>query len=83
MEEDVAKRIETKLDAIVRLLAAPLVQGKTVTQAVQALAALGLPRRDIATICNTTPAAVSARLSEAKRGQKQTRRRTRTRGDSK
>jgi len=78
MEEDVAKRIETKLDAIVRLLAAPLVQGKTVTQAVQALGSLGLPRSDIATICNTTPAAVSARLSEAKRGAKPSRRRRRT-----
>jgi len=68
MEDDAAKRIEAKLDVIIRLLAAPLVQGKKQAESVQALAALGLDRSQIAAICDTSPDAVRARLSEAKRG---------------
>jgi DNA-directed RNA polymerase specialized sigma24 family protein len=68
MEEDAGRKIEAKLDVIIRLLAAPLVQGKKQAESVQALAALGLERTDIAAICNTSPDAVRARLSEARRG---------------
>ena len=70
MEDDALRRIEAKLDAIVRLLAAPLVQGKKQAESVPLLAALGLDRTQIADICNATPDAVRARLSEAKRGGK-------------
>ena len=70
MDDEALKRIEARLDAIVRLLAAPLVQGKTQTQSVQLLDALGLDRAQIADICNTRAEVVRARLSEAKRGEK-------------
>lgn len=83
MEDNAAKRVETKLDVIIRLLAAPMVQGKKQADSVQALAALGLDRSQIAAICNTTADAVRARLSEAKRGRKASQGHGRTRGDSK
>lgn len=83
MEDEAAKRVEAKLDVIIRLLAAPLVEGKKQADSVQALAALGLDRSEIAAICNTTPDAVRARLSEVKRGAKRTRQRRRTQEQAK
>ena len=66
MQDDAAKRIETKLDAIVRLLAAPLVEGKSVTDSAQLLAKVGLNSVQIAELCSSTPGAVRKALSTAR-----------------
>jgi len=67
MEEDAARRIESKLETIIRLLAAPLVEGKTLVQSAELLAQRGLDNSQIAAICNTTPDAVRASRSTARR----------------
>lgn len=66
MENDAATRIETKLDAIIHLLAAPLVQGKSVADSAQVLAKVGLNSVQIAELCNTTPGVVRKALSRAR-----------------
>ncbi len=67
MEEQILARIDKKLDAMVRLLAAGTIEGKNKTDAIMKLDALGLDPNLIATIVDTTPGTVYARLSEAKR----------------
>lgn len=83
MEDNTAKRVEAKLDVIIRLLAAPMVQGKSMKESVQTLAGLGLTTAEIASVCNTSPDAVRARRSEAKRGRKASQGHGRSRGESK
>lgn len=59
--------LEPKLDAIIRLLAAPIVQGKPISEAAPILAALGLDNSTIAAICGTTQNVVrTARLRSTK-----------------
>lgn len=70
MEEEILKRIETKLDIVVRLLATKAIEGKSKTEAILALGASGLETKPIAEIVGTTPATVSTRLSEAKKKSK-------------
>ena len=67
IDKEGASRIEAKLEAIIRLLAASMVQGKSLADSVQILSRLGLDRNQIAAICQTTPQTVSVRLWEAKR----------------
>jgi DNA-directed RNA polymerase specialized sigma24 family protein len=83
MEDDAAQRVEAKLDVIIRLLAAPMMERKSVKEKVEALLGLGLTTAEIASICNTSPDAVRARRSEAKRGRKASERGGRTAGESK
>ena len=68
MEEETLARIDKKLDAVVRLLASRSIEGaKNKTEAITTLGALGLDPNLISEIVNTTPATVSARLSEARK----------------
>lgn len=66
-EEGILKSIDTKLDAIIRLLASSVMEGKTKTEAIIMLGGLGLANDLIAELVKTTPATVYARLSEVKR----------------
>lgn len=66
-EDEWKARIESRLEAIVRLLAAPLVKDRSLAEAVGELASLGLDRQQIASICGTSPDSVRARLSEITR----------------
>lgn len=70
MEEQTLASIDKKLDAVVRLLASKSIEGKNKTEAITTLGALGLDANLISKIVDTTPATVSARLSEAKRKSK-------------
>lgn len=45
--------MEAKLDAIIRLLAAPLTQGQPIAESAPLLSQLGLDNTSIAAICNT------------------------------
>jgi len=67
VENDAATRIETKLDAIIRLLAVPMVQGKTLGESAQLLARVGLNSEQIAELCGATPGGVRTVLSRARR----------------
>jgi hypothetical protein len=66
-EEGILKSIDTKLDAIIRLLASNCIEGKNKTEAIIALGDLGLGSDLIAELVKTTPATVRARLFEVKR----------------
>jgi DNA-binding CsgD family transcriptional regulator len=66
-EEGILKSIDAKLDAMVRLFASSVIEGKTKTEAIIMLGGLGLTNDLIAELVKTTPATVSARLSEVKR----------------
>lgn len=70
MEEEILKSIDTKLDAIIRLLASGSIQGKSKTDAIIILGGLGLDAALIAELVGTTPGTVYARLSEVKRKSK-------------
>jgi len=74
-DERATSRIEAKLEAIIHLLAAPMVKDLTLAQSAPLLSRLGLNRDQIAAICDTTPETVSVRLSEAKRQPTSARRR--------
>ena len=67
MEEEILAGIDRKLDAVVRLLASKSIEGKNKTEAITTLGALGLDVNIISEIVDTTPATVSARLSEFRR----------------
>jgi len=67
MEEETLKNIDKKLDAIVRLLASSCIQGKSKTEAIITLGALGMDANIIAEIVGTTSGTVNVRLSEHRR----------------
>jgi hypothetical protein len=67
MQEDAAKTIEAQLDVIMRLLAVPMVQGKTLGESAQLLARVGLNSEQIAELCGATPGGVRTVLSRARR----------------
>ena len=67
MTKEILERIDTKLDIMIRLLAIKAVEGRSKTDAILELGALGLESDLIAKIVVTTPAAVRARLSEARK----------------
>jgi hypothetical protein len=64
---DAISEIGRKLDILIRLVAMQV--GSELSVAVRAplLSRAGLDRSLIASVCNTTPGAVSVRLAEAKR----------------
>jgi len=68
--DETLKSIDTKLDAIIRLLASSCVEGKNKTEAIITLGGLGLASDLVAELVKTTPATVRARLFEAKRRDK-------------
>jgi hypothetical protein len=59
--------ISAKLDILVRLGGMAIGSNLSVAERAPLLARAGLGRNEIADICNTTPAAISVRLAEAKR----------------
>jgi len=70
MEDEILRSIDTKLDAIIRLLASGSIQGKSKTDAIIALGTLGLDPNLIAELVGTTPGTVYVRLSEVKKKSK-------------
>lgn len=71
MEEKTHKSIDKKLDAIIKLLAGNLIQGKkNKTETIITLANLGIEANIIADIVQTAPKTVYARLSEQKKKKK-------------
>ena len=67
MEEEILAAIDKKLDAILRLLASRIVEGKNKTEAILVLDKIGLEPSLIAEIMDTTSSTVHARLSEARK----------------
>ncbi len=65
MDENQFRSIEAQLMTIIRLLAAPLVQGKPVAETAPLLSQLGLDNNQIAAICRTKPNVVRTALLRA------------------
>lgn len=63
---DVMRNIEAKLDQMLRLAALHMTSGMKQMQAIQLLNAVGLERKLIADLLNTTPNTVSVTLAKAK-----------------
>lgn len=68
--------ITTRLDTVIRLLAAPMIQGKSTAEAVRVLDSLGIESNEIAVICGVAPNVVRARISEVKKKPKPSKSRT-------
>lgn len=83
MEDDALKRIEAKLDAIVRLLAAPLLESRSVADGAQLLDKVGLNSAQIAELCGSTPGTVRKALSRARQQPKEKRAPSGARGTAK
>lgn len=64
---DVLQEISAKLDILIRLGGMAIGNQLSVAERAPLLARTGLDRNEIADICNTSPAAISVRLAEAKR----------------
>lgn len=64
MEEETLKSIDGKLDVIIKLLAGSAVQGKSKTEAIITLGALGIDAEVIADLVGTTTKTVNTRLWE-------------------
>ena len=73
MDDEAVKRIEAKLDAIVLLLAAPLLESRSVADGAQLLGKVGLNSTQIAELCGITPDAVRKALSRARHQPKEKR----------
>jgi hypothetical protein len=69
-DEEVLKRIEAKLDQMLRLAALRITTGLKQAPAIQLLASAGIDRNLIAEILNTTPNTVSVTLSTMKKAKK-------------
>jgi hypothetical protein len=65
-DEDVLRRIEGKLEQMLRLSALQITAGMKQVQAIQILNAAGFERKLIAELLNTTPNTVSVTLAKAK-----------------
>jgi CRP-like cAMP-binding protein len=70
MTADECKRLESKVDVLIRLLAMNCIRGMSKVDGILFLHRVGMDRRDIADLCGTTPGAVSVRVSEAGRRSK-------------
>lgn len=70
MATDFEKAVLERLDQLVRLSAAQIVEGRSSSDAIRDLGQLGLGRNQIADVTGASAATVSVRLSEAKRKQK-------------
>lgn len=80
--ESLLIKISAKLDVLIRLTGIAIGDQLSVAERAPLLARAGLDRNAIAAICNTTPAAVSVRLAESKRGAKAKRARSNKGGRS-
>ena len=67
MSEELEKSIDKKLDVLIKLLAGNLIQGRSKTDAIIMLANLSIETNTIASIVQTRPEAVRARISEQKK----------------
>ncbi len=67
MEEEILKSIDRKLEAIIKILAGNVIQGKSKTEAILTLGGFGIENNVIAKMVGTTVATVNARLWEQKR----------------
>lgn len=65
-DDDVLRRIEGKLEQILRLSALQMISGMKQIQSIQILNAAGFERKLIAELLNTTPNTVSVTLAKAK-----------------
>jgi len=65
-DEDGLRRIERKLEQMLRLSALQITSGMKQVQAIQLLNAAGFERKLIAELLNTTPNTVSVTLAKAK-----------------
>jgi hypothetical protein len=67
-KEGVVEELREALDTITRLLAAQVGSDLKVAERAPLLHRLGVDRATIAVVCNTTPAVVSVRVAESRRG---------------
>ena len=67
MEEETLKSIDKKLNTMIKLLAGNCIQGKSKTEAIITLGALGIDTDTIAQLVDTTPGTVNTRLWERKK----------------
>ena len=67
MEEKLLRELGEKLDKLILLIGSTVGKELSVAERAPLLSRAGLDRNAIAAICNTTAAAVSVRLAEAKR----------------
>ncbi len=66
MEQEAIKMLEARLDAIIRLLAIPIVQGKPIAESAPVLSDLGLDNSLIAALCRTSPTVVRTAIRRRK-----------------
>jgi hypothetical protein len=66
-DQELLGEISSKLDILIRLVAAGVGEGLSLAERAPVLQRAGLDRNVIAAVCNSTPEAVSVRLAEAKR----------------
>jgi len=71
MNEKNIKEIISRLDVLVRLSAASLIEGKSATEQIKILAKAGLQPKDIANITGKTPNNVRVTLSLLKAGKRE------------
>ncbi len=67
MTEEILHRIDKKLGVIIKLISSKFIEGKSQTESILTLGALGLDRHLISEIVGTPANIVSVRLSEAKK----------------
>ena len=67
------QRLEEKVDMLIRLVARRCVEGVNKNEGILLLERLGLDRAEIAKVCDTTPRAVGARVSESRKGSRRRR----------
>lgn len=67
MSNQILSEISNKLDVVVRWIASKSIEGKSETDGVLTLGALGIDRNLISEIVGTTRKTVDARLAEVKR----------------
>lgn len=58
MDAESVRRLEARLDAIIRLLALPITQDRPIAESAPVLSQLGLDTNLIATLCGTSPTVV-------------------------
>ncbi len=66
MEEKSLKKIEEKLDIIIKLLCSKCVEGKSKTDSILILEAMGIDRELIYQLTKSTPASIRSTISTAK-----------------
>ncbi len=67
MGEEPLKKIEDKLDIIIRLLCNKCIEGKSKTDSILLLEALGVDREFIGDLTGSTPGSIKATVSTAKK----------------